>query len=120
MGAELAFVMDQHAAARAVPDDFEKTSARGGSPAEPVVDRLTKTRFGDRRDRDGVRSDAIELAQGREQVRRGFGQITGRTEIDAGPRPVGARYGVRSEQQHRLVRRHLGRVEAHAGARGVM
>lgn len=97
MGAELAFVMGQHAAALSVPDDFEKISARGGGPAEPVIDRLAQTRFGDRCDRDGVRSDAIELAQGREQVSRGFGQIAGRTEIDAGPRPVGARYGIRSE-----------------------
>jgi hypothetical protein len=52
----------------------------GGGAAQTVVDRMAEAVVGDRGDRDPGEGGAVELAQHREQIGGGFGEVGGAAE----------------------------------------
>src|SRR5690606_17020327 len=57
---------------------------RGGSPLQPVVDRLAEPFMGDRHHGDGARSGGVERAQMGKQVGRGLDQVAPCGQVEHG------------------------------------
>jgi hypothetical protein len=88
--------------------------------AQPIVDRLTKSRFGHRLDGDGMYAQHVEGLQMGEEILCGFAQIAFRGQVENGDSMIDPLNATSSKGQQRFALFNNLRIQPDARAGGIV